>query len=88
MAIDFPLSEILSTFCNVNAIEMASQISRNLGNYDEDVLRRQLKDAIENGSISTEDYERLTNDSYDSQEELTEWLTELWEIIFQVPFQQ
>jgi hypothetical protein len=86
VAIEEPLKEILDVYCNVNSVEMVDLLPKNIGKYDVAVVREQLSDAILNSSITPEEYEAITDDCYDTQEELTEWLLELWEKIFGEPF--
>lgn len=86
MAIAEPLNEIFDIYCNVNSIEIIKLLPKSIGGYDVSAVRDQLSNSILNSSITPEEYEAITNDCYDTQEELNEWLLELWEKIFGEPF--
>ncbi len=48
-------------------------------------FQNHLADAICNGSLTIEDYESLTEEDFDAQQELTEWLCEVWQELFDDP---
>lgn len=80
--VDEPLKKILSTYCDANAMELVNLLPEKMKHYDIELVKSQLRSAIKGGTISIEEYERLTNDYYETEDELKEWLIELWEIIF------
>jgi hypothetical protein len=41
-------------------------------------FKSQLREAIDDRLISLEDYEELTEEDFDSQEDLQAWLEEFW----------
>ncbi len=47
--------------------------------YNAELFKYQLREAIDNRLISPEEYEALTEEDFDSQEDLQVWLEELWE---------
>lgn len=47
--------------------------------YDADLFKKQLRDAIDKKSITTKQYEQLTDEDFDSEEDLLAWLEELWQ---------
>lgn len=77
-----PLRTVFKKFCHVECY--APQILRNAINsgygfpYDVDLFRKQLRDVIDNKSITTAQYEQLTDEDFDSQDDLLAWLEELW----------
>lgn len=80
--VDEPLKKILCTYCDANAMEMVDLLPEKIKNYDVDLVRNQLRGAILGETLSIEEYESLTNDYYESSEELKNWLKELWGIMF------
>ena len=82
MSLEDPLKRIFSIYCNVNSLDMVNLIAENLHAYDKEKVREQLKDAIENNTISPLEYEAVTGDEYATQEELIVWLKEVWNIAF------
>lgn len=88
LPIDEPLAEILSSYCDVNAIEMVDFLrddiqSGKIGIEKSTLIRKQLINAIENQTITPEQYKALTGENeYTTQEELQSWLRELLSIIF------
>lgn len=84
--VDDPLKKLLRTYCDVNAMEMLNLLPEKLRHYDIDLVKDQLRDAIEGDTLTIEEYESLTNDYYESNEELKDWLKELWGIMFEEQF--
>ena len=76
-----PLKRILSTYCDVNAMELVSEIPH-INSAELALFKQQLANAIATGSISVAEYEALTGDEFENESELTEWLTALWESVF------
>jgi len=77
-----PLATILYTYCNVNAMTEHWVDSLKIGiRHSESqgrLFRSQLANAILHRSITPDDYERLTEEDFDSQDDLQAWLRELW----------
>jgi hypothetical protein len=83
-ALPEPLASILRRHCNVNAFSdnWPDALKREL-NYAGDperaaLFREQLAHAILHNAITPEQYEELTGEDFDTQEELNRWLHELW----------
>lgn len=80
-----PLAHFLETYCDVNAVmldELKTYVKNTLSSERTQEFRRQLAYAIINNSITTEQYEKLTGEDFDTQEDLNAWLKEIWENIF------
>lgn len=83
-----PLSTILSTYCDVNAIEMVDYLHDDIRNKKispdkAKLFREQLLDAIENKTITPDQYKSLTGENeYTTQEDIQDWFIELWSIVF------
>lgn len=82
MKIKEPLKKILRKYCHVECYDpqlIREAISTGKGfPYDVQLFKAQLREAIDNNLISTADYEELTEEDFDSQEELQAWLEEFW----------
>ena len=79
------LVHYLKTYCNVNAplIDDLRKIIRKEKSPERSKeFRFQLADAIVLQNISLSQYENLTDEDFDTQEDLTNWLRELWSEIF------
>ncbi|GAA3952755.1 hypothetical protein [Allohahella marinimesophila] len=46
--------------------------------YDSELFRTQLREAIDKNLISPEEYEALTDEDFDTQEDLNAWLEEMY----------
>jgi hypothetical protein len=46
--------------------------------YNVEEFKSQLREAIDDRLISLEEYEELTEEDFDSQEDLQAWLEEFW----------
>ena len=86
--IEEPLAEILSSYCDVNAIEMVDYLREDIQNgkiptQKVELIREQLINAIENTTITPSQYKELTGENeYSTQEKLQSWLRELFTMIF------
>ncbi len=83
------LAGFIKSFCNVNAplVDLLAKYLRdNRESQRAKAFREQLRDAIENNTITPEQYEFLTDEDFDSQETLNKWLKELWLEIYGVEF--
>lgn len=82
------LEHILHRHANVNAItaDWPAALKRELYHpkaHDRaHVFRRELARAILHSTISPDDYERLTRESFDTQEEVNARLREIWRGVF------
>lgn len=65
---------------------MAQCVCDNRENQCAKAFRKQLHEAIENNSITPEQYELLTDEDFDSQEALNKCRKELWLEIYEVEF--
>jgi len=88
LSIKEPLKRVLSTYCDVNAIELINEISRSLNANDLELFKVQLIEAIAEESISVAEYERLTSDDLETPQDLKLWLIELWETVFKTKYEQ
>jgi len=82
MPIDKPLRDVLDLYCNVNSLELLDRLPSQLERFDVPILQAQLRDAIERATISPAEYEALTDDEYETQEELRDRFIEIWKIAF------
>ncbi|ROQ27378.1 hypothetical protein [Gallaecimonas pentaromativorans] len=86
MSIKEPLKTILRKYCHVECydpqlIREAIKTGRGFP-YDVELFKSQLREAIDKELISPEEYEKLTEEDFDSQEELQIWLEEFWSELF------
>lgn len=82
-----PLKTILSTIFNVNALgpNWKRDLRNSLKVYPEwpALFRQQLGELILHGTVSTEDYEKLTLHRFARQEYLSEYLRERWKAYYE-----
>ncbi len=77
-----PLRTVLRKYCQVECYD--SRLLREAINsgqgfpYDVELFKSQLREAIDMKLISPGEYEELTEEDFDSQEDLQVWLEELW----------
>ena len=80
-----PISHFLKTYCIVEApdiVKLKKYVQSSIESERTLLFRDQLADAIVNNSITPEQYEKITGEDFDSQEDLNKWLKELWNNIF------
>ena len=80
-----PLADLLKSYCNVNAVsigDLTNDLRTSINPEIAKEFRQQLADAISKKTISREQYELLTGEDFDTQEELNLWLQELWNELF------
>jgi hypothetical protein len=80
-----PLADLLKSYCNVNAASISDlkhDLRTTINPEIAKIFRKQLADAISINTISPEQYELLTGEDFDTQEELNTWLQELWHELF------
>ena len=77
-----PLKTVLKKYCHVETYDpqlLRNAVSTGQGfPYDADLFKAQLRDAIDTRSITPQEYEALTEEDFDTQEDLQAWLEELW----------
>ncbi|MBB1487260.1 hypothetical protein [Oceanospirillum sediminis] len=83
MSIKEPLRTVLEKYCyiecyNLKLIKDILSSGRPVP-YDAELVKAQLKETIEYELISPEEYEQLTEEDFDSRDELQAWLQELWD---------
>ena len=83
MPIPEPLGKVLEAYCHVNATNI-DMLSEHYSNPDwsyckPEIFRAQLLSVIRERSILRNEYESLTCEDFDSDDELYEWLVEIWE---------
>ena len=83
-----PLAAIFYTYLDVNGFTEhwrdslkhgVSQLPMEGGG---DLFRNQLADAILHQTVTPENYEKLTGQTFDAQQDLQKWLLELWEVLY------
>ncbi|SNY58976.1 hypothetical protein SAMN06297280_3533 [Arsukibacterium tuosuense] len=77
-----PLKTVLRKFCHVECynpqlIREAVIIGHGFP-YDIILVKAQLREAIDNQLITPEEYEELTDEDFDSQQDLQLWLEKLF----------
>ena len=80
-----PLADLLKSYCNVNAVsisDLTHDLRTSINPEIAKEFRQQLADAIRKKTISPDQYESLTGEDFDTQEELNSWLQELWNELF------
>ena len=82
ISIKEPLKTVLRKYYHVECYDpqlIREAISTGKGfPYDVSLFKTQLREAIDNRLISPEEYEELTEEDFDSQEDLQAWLEEFW----------
>ena len=78
-----PLKTVLRKYCHIECYDarlLKEAVSTGRGfPYDIQLFRTQLREAIDMKSISIYEYEQLTEEDFDTQEDLQKWLGELWD---------
>jgi hypothetical protein len=80
------LADILERYCNVNAFpehwpqNLKIELSNNP--LKEEQFRHELADAIMHDTITPDQYEKLTDEEFDTQQELNVWLRSLWQTLY------
>ena len=81
-----PLRTILRRYCNVNAMDEDWPASLIQALHSDDaraaLFKDQLSHALLGLNITPAQYEELTDEDFDTQADLTEWLRELWTRIY------
>jgi hypothetical protein len=79
--IEEPLKTVLRKYCHVECYNpqlIRQAISTGHGfPYDIALVKAQLREAIDNQLITPEEYEELTEEDFDSQQDLQLWLEKL-----------
>lgn len=81
-----PLADMLHRYFNVNSFNsrwpdnLKIELSKNPQKAEQ--FRRQLADAILHDTITPEQYEQLTDEDFDTQEELSKWLASIWHKLY------
>ena len=77
-----PLKTVLRKYCQVECYDpqlLREVIRTGQGfPYDVELLKKQLREAIDMKLITPQVYEELKDEDFDSQEELQRWLEVLW----------
>lgn len=81
-----PLKSILNDYCHVEWAEEMSELPNDLEKedwaYDAQLFKSQLKSALTQSNFSLSDYEKVTGEDFDSEDELQERLKEIWNVAF------
>jgi hypothetical protein len=76
------MRDILRRYCNVEAPEALGSLKQMLTRPESAqraaLFRDQLERTIQEARITPEEYEALTGEDFDSQQELLAWLRQLW----------
>ena len=82
MPIPQPLKRIFEVYCHVNATNVETLAEHcKLSNWSyskPEIFENQLRSVIKNKSITIAEYENITKQEFDSEEEFYDWLIELW----------
>lgn len=82
MPIPEPLHKILESYCHVNATNvelLAIHCKRDDWSYcTPDLFKDQLWSVIQRRSCTVAEYNEVTKEEFDSEEELYDWLVEVW----------
>ena len=77
-----PLRTILRKYCQVECYDpqlLREALSAGKGfPYDANLFKDQLRESIDKKLITLEEYVALTEEDFDSQDDLQAWLEELW----------
>ncbi|WP_372626922.1 hypothetical protein [Arsukibacterium sp.] len=80
--IEAPLKTVLRKYCHVECYNpqlIQEAIAKGHGfPYDIALVKAQLREAIDNQLITPEEYEELTEEDFDSQQDLQLWLERLF----------
>src|SRR3546814_983848 len=80
------LKQRLANYCNVNAFDLAG-LKEDLHGQDNvelnAIFRAQLREAIDAGILSTEDYERLTGEDFDTDDDLRDLLHGIFAYLYE-----
>jgi hypothetical protein len=83
--IPHPLSDFLESYCNVNAFSvrnLSDDLHTSIHPDIAEKFRLQLFEAINEKSITPEQYELLTGEDFDTQDDLDAWLRRLWDDLY------
>ena len=78
------LAHVLKTYCNVNYFtsDWHERVKRMLNNPNfpdkAAQFRKELAEAIVHHTITPKQYEELTDEEFDTPEDLEKWLREVW----------
>lgn len=79
------LKDRISNYCNVNAIDLAG-LKENLEDLENAdisaIFRAELREAIDAGNLSAEDYEDLTGEDFDSDEDMRDLLRGIFAFLY------
>jgi hypothetical protein len=82
MPVSDTLIKILEAYCHVNAtniVLLAEHYKKEDWSYCRpEKFREDLRTVIKTRSISIAEYEEITNEEFDSLNELYQWLTDIW----------
>lgn len=77
-----PMRDILRRYCNIEAPEALGSLKQMLARPElaprAALFRDQLEQTIREAKVTPEEYEALTGEDFDSQQELLAWLRKLW----------
>ncbi|MCE0559319.1 hypothetical protein [Motilimonas sp. E26] len=82
--IENPLKDVLRYYCHVETYDpviLREVMDKENGPFDKDICNGQLEHAIEFKKITPNLYEQLTDEDFDSQEEVQDRLIEIWQDI-------
>lgn len=81
-----PLRSILNTYCHVEWAEQMNSLSTDVNKkdwfYNVKLFKEQLRDAIYHPNFSLKEYEKITNEDFDTKEDLILRLREVWDYSF------
>lgn len=81
-----PLKSILNDYCHVEWAEEMNELPNDIQKedwaYDASTFKYQLREAVHHLGFSLEEYENVTGEDFDTEEELVERLKGIWRISF------
>ncbi len=81
-----PLKSILNDYCHVEWAEEMKELPHDIQRedwaYDASAFKSQLREAINHLGFSLEEYENVTGEDFDTEEDLVERLKGIWNISF------
>jgi hypothetical protein len=83
-----PLGQVLRDYLHVEWYELddlVAELKNPHWGVSADHLKQQLKNAIMQENLPIEGVHQLTGQDFESQTELTAWLSELWSALFKEP---
>lgn len=88
MTVPDPLARTLRAYCNVDALDLPglkAYLASPKGREYAAQFKQQLADALRGRILTPAEYEKLTGEDFDTRDDLTKWLAQLWVELFETP---